>query len=207
MDLKMPEMDGLEASEKIRQSEDPKIANIPIIAISAAISSENYDFLMGIGVDTFLEKPFKENELLKQVSKVLAPGKRPIVMNTDSEFSNPKPTKTFDLSELQKQAGDNPNFIAEMLNTLIESTQKGIIQMEHALQQKEWHTINLTAHRLASPLRFIYADELYKLVKELEKDTEAGMIMNPELITARISGFKEKFVALEEFIRDFLKNN
>ena len=68
MDLHMPVMDGIEAAKIIRASEDPKIKNIPIIALSAVTSSDCQEEVKDVRFDDFVLKPFKPENLFNVVS-------------------------------------------------------------------------------------------------------------------------------------------
>ena len=67
MDLHMPEMDGIEASGIIRESEKPEIKDIPIIALTAAIMSEHEDKIEGLNINDYILKPFKPKELYDKI--------------------------------------------------------------------------------------------------------------------------------------------
>lgn len=67
MDLHMPEMDGIEASEIIRASEKPEIKDIPIVALTAAIMSEHEDKIEGLNINDYILKPFKPKELYEKI--------------------------------------------------------------------------------------------------------------------------------------------
>jgi len=61
MDLVMPVMDGFEAIQIIRSR--PAGAEIPLIAVSASVLSEDQERVMAVGADAFLRKPFTGEEL------------------------------------------------------------------------------------------------------------------------------------------------
>lgn len=207
MDLKMPELDGLEASQRIRTSEDSKVKNIPIIALSAAITNEHFNFLQGIGVTAFLEKPFKEIELLNLLFKVLDKSEHPkLQVEPVVEKTVTIKGQTFDLSDLQNQSGSDIHFMHDMLNTLINSTEKGILEIEEALENKDWVSINQTAHRIASPLKYIYATELYDIIKQIEIYTAPEVDKNLDIIRPQFNRFKAEFNTLTHLIQDYLKN-
>lgn len=69
MDISMPVMDGVEAFEYIR-SLDNQFSEIPIIAVTANSRKNNRDRLLEIGFDGFLQKPFREEELLDMIHQV-----------------------------------------------------------------------------------------------------------------------------------------
>jgi CheY-like chemotaxis protein len=69
MDIVMPEMDGLEATRRLRQLPDFK--DLPIIAISASASIEDEEISLAAGVNAFLPKPVDLGRLLTQVAVLL----------------------------------------------------------------------------------------------------------------------------------------
>ena len=69
MDLQMPVMDGIEASRIIRKSDNPKIRNIPIVALTAAIMSESHDKIEDLKINDYVLKPFKPHDLFERILK------------------------------------------------------------------------------------------------------------------------------------------
>src|SRR4051794_1165586 len=69
MDIVMPEMDGLEATRRLRQLPDFK--DLPIIAISASASMEDEEISLAAGVNAFLPKPVGLDRLLTQIAVLL----------------------------------------------------------------------------------------------------------------------------------------
>jgi len=69
MDLHMPVMDGIEATRIIRKSENPKIRNIPIVALTAAIMSESHDKIDDLRINDYVLKPFKPHDLFERILK------------------------------------------------------------------------------------------------------------------------------------------
>ncbi|MEP1075095.1 PAS domain S-box protein [Leptolyngbya sp. FACHB-16] len=66
MDLQMPEMDGLEAIQQIRQ--DPNLVNVPIIALTALAMNGDRERCLAVGANDYITKPIK----LKQLAELLA---------------------------------------------------------------------------------------------------------------------------------------
>jgi PAS domain S-box-containing protein len=69
MDLHMPVMDGIEATRIIRNSQDPKIKSIPIVALTAAIMSESHDKIEELNINDYVLKPFKPHDLFERIRK------------------------------------------------------------------------------------------------------------------------------------------
>ena len=69
MDLHMPVMDGVEATRIIRKSDNPRIKNIPIVALTAAIMSESLDKIDDLNINDYVLKPFKPHDLFDKILK------------------------------------------------------------------------------------------------------------------------------------------
>ncbi|MBU5637459.1 transporter substrate-binding domain-containing protein [Geomonas sp. Red69] len=69
MDVVMPVMDGREATRRIRAL--PEGRDVPIIAVSASVFEEQLREVMEAGADDFLRKPFREEELLEKIARLL----------------------------------------------------------------------------------------------------------------------------------------
>lgn len=74
MDLQMPEMDGFEATRRIRQLEDARVAGLPVLAISAASEQEAKEKALEAGMNDFILKPFNPEELYKKLVHYLKEG-------------------------------------------------------------------------------------------------------------------------------------
>ncbi len=63
MDCEMPLMDGYEATQKIRMNEKDKPQHLQIVAMTAHSSPEDRDLCLKVGMDDYISKPFKIDEL------------------------------------------------------------------------------------------------------------------------------------------------
>ena len=71
MDVQMPRMNGYEATQKIRQLADVKKAQIPIIAMTANAFEEDRKHALDAGMDGFIMKPFRVDEMIKVIGEVM----------------------------------------------------------------------------------------------------------------------------------------
>ena len=71
MDVQMPRMNGYEATQKIRQLADVKKAQIPIIAMTANAFEEDRKHALDAGMDGFIIKPFRVDEMMKVIGEVM----------------------------------------------------------------------------------------------------------------------------------------
>ena len=70
MDIQMPEMNGLEATRRIRKLENPYAAGIPIIAMTADAFSENVAECLEAGMNSHIAKPIDINNVIKELKKI-----------------------------------------------------------------------------------------------------------------------------------------
>ena len=71
MDIQMPVMDGFEATRRIRSLEDPKLSNIPILAMTANAFKEDEEAAFAAGMQAHIAKPVDANVLMQKLSQVL----------------------------------------------------------------------------------------------------------------------------------------
>lgn len=71
MDIQMPVMDGRQATEEIRKLENPLLANIPIIALSANAFESDKRMSIESGMDAHLTKPMDVTLLLETITKTM----------------------------------------------------------------------------------------------------------------------------------------
>ena len=77
MDVQMPEMDGLEATARIRAMERQTGTHIPIIALTAHALKGDRGQCLEAGMDGYLAKPIRANELFDTIEAVWAALDRP----------------------------------------------------------------------------------------------------------------------------------
>lgn len=73
MDVQMPEMSGIEATEQIRAAEAQKGGHIPIVALTAFAMEGDEERCLAAGMDAYLAKPFQAQQLLAMLKRVMAP--------------------------------------------------------------------------------------------------------------------------------------
>lgn len=71
MDIQMPIMDGVQATQFIRKSEEGNNKHIPIIALTAYALKGDKEHFLGLGMDEYISKPFNVEELLQTVYKIV----------------------------------------------------------------------------------------------------------------------------------------
>jgi signal transduction histidine kinase/CheY-like chemotaxis protein len=70
MDIQMPEMNGLDATRAIRKIEDPGVASIPIVAMTADAFSENVTECLNAGMNGHIAKPVDVKLVIKEIRRI-----------------------------------------------------------------------------------------------------------------------------------------
>ena len=70
MDIQMPEMDGLEATRRIRAGEVPAARSIAIVAVSANALSGDRERFIAAGMDDYVSKPIRRELLFDVLARV-----------------------------------------------------------------------------------------------------------------------------------------
>ena len=109
MDIRMPVMEGTEATEIIKANPDTK--HIPVVALTASSSKEDESKVMESGFDGYMTKPFKVSELILMLGKFLT--------NTVTEE---KTTDNYLVDEVDFNKMTNPKKLLNILNNEIKPT-------------------------------------------------------------------------------------
>ncbi len=157
MDVTMPEIDGFEATGKIRKHSDPRIANLPIIAITAAAFIADKNKCIEAGMNDYISKPFDPTDLLNKIHKLL-----PATSN------NQKKLELCDLTLLKDRAAGDSGFIKEILESYTQEMPLYIAEMELFLNKKDWQEVSKQAHKMKSPIALMGATKLKELYAKIE---------------------------------------
>ena len=146
MDLQMPEMNGFEATEYIRNTMNSKI---PIIALTADVTTVDITKCKAVGMNDYISKPFDEKLLY---SKIVGLVQKPkfIQNNEDenNETSQRKKLKYIDLRYLTHHTKSDPKLMMEMISTYLEQTPPLINAMKKGLQDKNWNLLQGAVHKM-----------------------------------------------------------
>ena len=69
LDITMPVMDGVTMLTKLKES--PELKGIPVIMLTAESGRENVAYIAKLGVRDYLVKPFKDEQLIEKVVRVI----------------------------------------------------------------------------------------------------------------------------------------
>ena len=182
MDARMPGIDGLKATQLIRNEMNITESQMPVICISAASVSEDWQKYRKAGMNAFLPKPFTEEMLLTTVLSVIKDyATDTITANDNEEKIEPAASEKINLHNLYHISGGDEQFVKQMLVSFIDSTQKGLKEMKEAAFSGRLDSVADLAHKMLPPSRHIGAADLCNLLRNIEesiqKKAEPGSIV------------------------------
>jgi signal transduction histidine kinase/DNA-binding NarL/FixJ family response regulator len=174
MDARMPGIDGIKTTQFIRNEMNIKESEMPIICISAASLSEDWQKYLKAGMNAYLPKPFTEELLLTTILSVI---KDYIPLNTGQAVSenliNSEGHDKINLQNLYHISGGDDQFVKQMLTSFIDSTKKGLNDMLDAVRSGQLNPVAELAHKLLPPARHIGASELCRLLMNIGENIKS----------------------------------
>ncbi|HZK64727.1 MAG TPA: response regulator [Puia sp.] len=165
MDVQMPEMDGIEATEEIRRLPDPVMSSTPIIALTANSQAEDLLKYQRAGMDDFLAKPFDEALLL---SAILSNAKKKKEVISDANGSD-----LYDLTMIRSVSGGDPVFIKKMILLFIETVPQNVKELVDATDTQNWEQVSKMAHKLKSTVDSMGIKAIHGDIRKVEADAKA----------------------------------
>ncbi|GGF40126.1 PAS domain-containing hybrid sensor histidine kinase/response regulator [Echinicola rosea] len=167
MDVQMPEMNGYEATQAIRDKYNKH--NILIIALTAGNVKGEKEKCLQAGMNDFIAKPFVEADVINLLKKWNI-NKGNDELATTNTNAHGDPQKQFDLEKFQAVLGF-PDLESEMFQVILKSGLKELgkskIQLEEILSSKG-EGLSIAAHKLYSTASAMYLTPLAQLSSKME---------------------------------------
>ena len=180
MDIQMPEMDGIEATKRIRQKET--YSHTPIIALTAYALHGDKERFMSMGMDEYIAKPISMDELFLMLDRVSA-------LKYVWERGRINIGKT---GESQSENCKKANLTEEQLPVL-EEISDCIRELASVMEENNLLVIEKIAHRIKSLANRIEADELKSAAFKIELAARRGNISDTIDSSIQISHEFETF--------------
>lgn len=143
MDLQMPEMNGFEATDHIRKKLNSKI---PIIALTADVTTVDLQKCKKIGMNDYISKPIDERILYSKIMGII---KKPKSANTPGETEKTTgKNRCIDLAYLSRRTKSNPTLMIEMISLYLEQTPPLISLMKQSFLDNDWHSLHAAVHKI-----------------------------------------------------------
>jgi PAS domain S-box-containing protein len=167
MDLQMPEMNGFEATEYIRNTLK---STIPIIALTADVTTVDVAKCKAAGMNDYMSKPLDERILYTKIMEFV---KRPPTYDFHAELGNQKERKQdfiINLQYLSNHTKSNPKMMKEIILAFLEQTPTLILLIKKSMMEKDWITLNAAVHKMIPSLAIVGMDKSYeKMAKKLQE--------------------------------------
>ena len=146
MDLQMPEMNGFEATEYIRNTMN---SQIPIIALTADVTTVDLAKCRSVGMNDYIAKPVDERLLY---SKIISLIKKPVPLQMSEIDKRPMAesnmARCIDLSYLIRRTKSDPKLMMEMISLYLEQTPPLISTMKQSLIDQDWARLHGAIHKM-----------------------------------------------------------
>lgn len=187
MDLQMPEMNGFEATEYIRNTMN---SGIPIIALTADVTTVDLAKCKAVGMNDYIAKPVDERLLYSKIiglvkRPVPAPDSKNYVMN---EIENAG-VKCIDLDYLIRRTKSSPVLMMEMISLYLEQTPPLINAMKLSFKNNDWISLHATVHKMIPSFSIMGINSDFEKMAKKIQDYAGAQLQN--------EGISEMVVQLE----------
>ena len=187
MDVQMPEMDGIQATRKIRDLEKDTSQTTRIVAVTASVMKGDRQNFLKAGMDDYISKPIRMSELVQAL------------LNNQSFRNNLESSSSLDINnELENEenreeqnvidmqilgevfviigAEDDLNIFFGLIDSYLESLSNLKLKVVSAIDNQDANSLALGCHALKSSSASLGAVTLSQICKTLEKKVVNGAI-------------------------------
>jgi len=217
MDCQMPEMDGFEATRRIREQERKSgQGRIPIIAVTANALEGDREACLACGMDDFIAKPFKREVLLKAIKQWLPSDRQGLKADQPSatEASTRPMIQTLgnmqviDPAALQAvshlESATNPGFLAKFIHLYMENAAQLLDAIQTAKAAGDRETLIRSVHSLKSTSASVGAVAFSARCREIENAYRKGE--ENEQTQAWLLGLRDEFARVETALAQILED-
>jgi signal transduction histidine kinase/CheY-like chemotaxis protein/HPt (histidine-containing phosphotransfer) domain-containing protein len=167
MDMHMPDMSGIDATRAIRKID--RFRFLPILALTAAVTSEDRERCYGSGMNDFVPKPIDPDELVNKLAYWTS-----VESEADSAAITPKVVLDgFDLTNLRRIMSDEKAMI-HLLKRFCNHNVDSLIQIKAAIDAQQINTAERLVHKLKGTVGNLGAMDLYGVATRLDNELKAG---------------------------------
>lgn len=174
MDVQMPEMDGYEATRRVRAGEEGTDQHVPIIAMTARAMASDREECLSAGMDDFLPKPVRANELSAKLAAVT--GHTGDTAVASAESGTAATPNQIDWQPVLHNLHGNRGLLAEVIATLIKEAPGLLNQLCAAVEAQDAQRISNRAHSLKGSVMFLDALSVIEPAEQLESLAAAGQL-------------------------------
>jgi CheY-like chemotaxis protein len=221
MDIKMPEMDGYEATEHIRKL-PPPVCNIPILAATAHAATWEADKCIKAGMNGYISKPFDVKELSDKLVKLLREKSnenkakeknldKPEEPKTDQDENDEveeslETIKYSDLTYLKSISRGNNGFVIKMIGSIISQITNDLEKMKEMVAIKDYENLGFIAHRTKPSFHFIGLKTAQESLTNIEQYAKQKINLDQlgDILEGVSQSFAKAKVELEESLEQLV---
>jgi PAS domain S-box-containing protein len=165
MDLQMPEMDGYDTTQYVREK---MFITTPIIALTAHSSSGEREKCLALGMNDYMTKPYRSKDLYYKIVRAIS--------TSPDELKQPEGDETQYATPLKALASGDREFELEMLEMMLKSFPEDFERLERAAETGDAATLKIVAHRMKSSVALAGEKEVAELLNDIQNaSTENGL--------------------------------
>lgn len=169
MDLRMPNMNGFEITKQIRNSSNKLIRDIAIIALSADFNASDKEQINALGMNDFILKPFKPNNLLEKIvnCKNRKMTEREIKTETMEPISKTNSVEELNLDLVLEDCMGQVELLDELLQLFKKNILEFVGKTKVHLLNDDFEGVAFTAHKIKSGLRMFKLSSLIEICDQM----------------------------------------
>ncbi len=208
-DLRMPGMDGYQASVRIRNHDNAAISKIPIVAVTADLSAEDSQQVRRSGINDVLLKPFCPEELLEKVLRQLNPLPGHAYETCPEEPDDAPMNGILNLSGLWKECMGDIEMLEEMTRLFRANLLEFLGALKTHLTLLDYEQIEASAHKVNAGLKLMEVQTWLSKVKELRElnQRQTGVERMRQIYRELIKSYPDLESALNQALEEVKKNN
>ena len=174
MDVQMPEMDGLEATRRIR--EDPRYAGVPILAMTANAMKSDLDACAAAGMNDHVTKPIDRKVLVRTLRRWLKGGAAEAAAVPEAAREDAPALPGLDVAGTVDRLGLDVSTVRRLLLRLGDSLPSLLAGLRAAVASSDAAAAAAQAHTLAGAAGNLGAHALRGVAKQLEAAAREGAV-------------------------------
>ncbi|MCB0192659.1 MAG: response regulator [Anaerolineae bacterium] len=189
MDVQMPVMDGLQATETIRQNPDWR--HIPIIAMTAHAMTGDRERFLAAGMNDYLSKPISPKKLFDLIEHYLP------VPNPDEPVSDSVPelpaAVIFNREKLVEVLGDDNDFVKEVILDFLLQMESQVPEAATSIATEDIEQLRKVVHSLKGSAATVGAERFYDIACRLETLGRENRLAEAQAIVAELESAHIEF--------------
>ncbi len=186
LDIHMPELDGFEVTQEIRRRERETLGHLPIVALTARSRSEDRDRCLAAGMDEFLTKPFRADDLWAVIDRLHhAP--------TLAAEHETMPTVALDAVTILAACGGDESLLQKMCHSFQSRLPDHVATLERALEQQDAGRLREAAHKLCGMLA-TFSVEAGNTAAQLEEGAAQGRLDECRMLVPQLTALSHGLV-------------